>query len=454
MLGGDSPLCNVISMPVTITGATLTPQNGGSDVSVISSTQPVTADFAALQDFSTFLSLVKVNSGTYSQLNLTFFSTGITILDFSQSPPQPRTLRPSLTSTTVSIPISPALTVSTNGTTALNIDFNLRQSLQTDAQGAVTGIVNPTFTATAPSVSTTVGFGELRELHGLVASVNSTASGGFSGSFGLQTGPASASSLTVNLNGKTTFNGVTGLGALMVGAYVEVAAFVDSSGNLVAERVTSEGVDSPLQSTAGFLGTITSVTRVSGNATQFTLAVREEFPDVSTAVPLLSSLTVNVPPSAIFNVAAPEANLAQLTLNASTLGVGQNVVAHGQFQPGTPSVPPVLNATSIFLRVQTVPGGFSNLLQVGSDGKTGGFALVACPDIFQGQNFSVLTFNPTATKPGTDFLGLTDLNSLSTAPSLVVQGLVFFEPTLTFAGTVPLTPPGVVMVATRVRALP
>jgi Domain of unknown function (DUF4382)/Domain of unknown function (DUF5666) len=454
MLAGDSPVCNVISLQVTITGATLTPQNGGNDVSLISSAQPVTLDFASLQDFSTYLSLSSLSGGTYSLLNLTLSSPRVTVLDFSQSPPQPKTLSASLARSTVSVAISPALTVTSGGTAALSMDFNLHQAVQTDTQGLVTGVIDPDFTATPLSVSTTVGFGELRELHGLVQSISATPAGGFSGSLVLQTSPASTSSMTINVNSNTEFNGVAGVGTLLVGAYVEVAAFVDSSGRIVAERVTSEGVDNSLQSTAGFLGTITSVTRVSGNATQFTLAVRQEFPDVSTAVPLLSSLSVNVSPATAFQVAAPEANLANLTLNAANLGVGQSVVVHGQYQAATPSVPAVLNATSVYLRLQTVAGGFSKLLQVDPDGKTGGFALVACPDIFQGLNFTVLTFNPTSTTPGTDFVGLADLNSLFSAPSLMVQGLVFYEPTLTSVGTVTLTPPGVVVVATRVHALP
>src|SRR5689334_13349751 len=52
IFGQDAPVCNVVSFTVTITNATLTPQGGGPAVTVISSSSPVTVDFARLMDFS------------------------------------------------------------------------------------------------------------------------------------------------------------------------------------------------------------------------------------------------------------------------------------------------------------------------------------------------------------------------------------------------------------------
>src|SRR6266567_4995549 len=63
ILGSDAPMCAVLSLTLTITGATLTPVGGGSPVSAISSSQPVTVDFASLMDFATMLSLSKVPAG-------------------------------------------------------------------------------------------------------------------------------------------------------------------------------------------------------------------------------------------------------------------------------------------------------------------------------------------------------------------------------------------------------
>src|SRR5439155_11961397 len=56
ILASDAPLCAVLSLTVTITGATLTPEGDGLSVSVISSSQPLTVDFASLMDFATMLS--------------------------------------------------------------------------------------------------------------------------------------------------------------------------------------------------------------------------------------------------------------------------------------------------------------------------------------------------------------------------------------------------------------
>ena len=440
---GDTPLCDVVSFEVTITGITLTPANGGAPVSVLSSGQSVTVDFASLMEFSTFLNLVTIPAGTYSTVTLTFSNPKLTILDFSQNPPAPTTISATLPSLSVTYNINPALTVAANGTSGLQLDFNLLKSIQTDTKGLVTGNVVPVLQASPVTVTTASGLGDLEDLHGLVQSVSTTGSGSFSGSVVVQTVGTGGGSRTVNVSSSTVFDGVSGLSALLVGTFVEIDAFVDSSGNIVARRVEAEGQDSASLLQAAFLGLVTSVTPLStGSVSQFTMVVRQEFPDVSTGVPLKSSLVVNVQPSTQFKIAASQANLAQLQFGSTTLGLGQNVAVHGNFQPGTQGIPPVLNATSVFLRLQSVVGDFSNVLG------GGGFTLVPCSGIFKGQAISVLTFG------STDFEGVSGLSGLTTTSRLVVKGLVFFEPTLQSAGSVTLSPPSLVLVAKKVRQLP
>ncbi len=450
LLGGDSPVCDVLSFRVTITGVTLTPQGGGTPVTVVSSQNPVTLDFASLQDFAAFLTLVKVPAGTYTQLTITLSNPSLSILDFTVTPPAPKTLTVNLSALTFTLTLSPALTVADNGVASLNLDLNLAKSL-TVSQGILTGGMTPSFTALPVNTpATTTGLGELDDLHGLVQSVSTTSTNpAFSGSIVVGVNVASGATVTVQVTSSTVFNGVSGLGTLLPNTFVEIAAIVDSNGNIVANRVTAESVEDVGISRAGFAGLVTSVTRVSGNATQFTLAVREEFPDVSSSVPLFANLNVTLAPSAAFNIAATEANFANLSFDPTTLGVGQSVVAHGTFQAAVPpSVPASLNADTVYLRLQSVGGNFVKTLLVGTDNKTGGFQLTPCSDLFLGQSMNVITTSTT------NFLGVSGLNTLTTTPTLVTKGLVFFEPTLTAVGSVPLTPPSYVVLAKQVHQLP
>jgi hypothetical protein len=450
VLVGDQPVCDVSSFRMTVTGVALVPQSGGSSVSVLSSAQPVTIDLASLMDVSALLSLNNVPAGTYSQITFTLANPQLTLVDYTQNPPAPATLAVTLPSLTVTYDVNPALTVTANGTAGLQIDFDLRNSIVTDTQGNVTGDANLVASVKPLSPVAGTGFGVIENLHGLVQSVSTTASGSFTGSVVVQTTGLAGTNRTVNLTSSTVLNGLTSdLASLLPQTFVEINAYVDSSGNIVATRLTAEEIDQEALQHAGFLGQITSVTRLaSGDISEFTMIVQEEYPDVSAAVPLQASAQVVVLPSAVFYVAAPEDNTAQLALGPATVGIGQEVTVHGNYLAGQRGVPAVVNATSIYLREQTVEGNFSSLLAAGQDGKTGGFKFTPCSGVFQGQTISVLTFS------GTEFENVTDLNSLTTTPTLLVHGELFYEPTLASSGTVTLTPPSNVLVSGKVHQLP
>jgi hypothetical protein len=86
---------------------------------------------------------------------------------------------------------------------------------------------------------------------------------------------------------------------------------------------------------------------------------------------------------------------------------------------------------------------------VGSDGKTGGFALVPCNRLFQGQTVTVLTAFATR------FEGVADLNGLSTTKLYLVRGYVLYEQTPGSLNGVSWNPPPpvYVMLAGLVREL-
>ena len=355
VFGGDAPVCSVISFSVTLTGLTLTPQSGSSPVSVLPGGKAVTVDFASLMDFATMLSLSNVPPGTYDALGITLSNPQLTYLDASTTPPSLKTIAPTMSSLTINLNLNPAMTIASNGTVALQLDFNLLNSVLTDSNNQITGSVNPTFTTTLASASGSNGFAEFDDLSGLVQSVSTSSTNpSFVGSFTISR--PNAPTFTVNVTSSTTFDGVSGLSALTAGTFVETDAFLDSKGNIVANTVVAEAQEDAASGEAAFAGLITSVTPQSGNATQFTLLVQEENPDVSTRVALFSPLTVNIAlSSTTFGLTAQAANFANFPFGPANLAVGQRVVVHGTLPSGSGTAQ-TATARSVFLGLQSVLG--------------------------------------------------------------------------------------------------
>ena len=154
IFGTDTPLCDVESFVVAITSASLVPQGGGTPVPLITSTAPATVDFARLADFTNILSLANVTrAGAYTGLQVTVTSPQLVVLNTSLNPPAPVVVPVTLTATTFTITINPALVISSGATSGLILDLNLLQSLEVNAKGQVTGTVDPqiSLTPTTPS---------------------------------------------------------------------------------------------------------------------------------------------------------------------------------------------------------------------------------------------------------------------------------------------------------------
>lgn len=442
VFGQDAPVCDVVSFMVTITAASLTPQNGGAPVPVLLSAHPVTVDFASLMDFSTILNFASVPAGTYSSITLALTNPQLMVLNAAT--PAPTTIQAYLATLALTVPIQPALQVTGNSAAGLQIDFNLLKSVLTNSSGQVTGAVTPVFEV-SPSPSITA-LGELDDLAGLVQSVTvgSTPS---TGSFTLLT--TDGSTLTVQTTSASEFDfeqgGGSGLGQLATGTFVEVDALVGASGTIVAQTVDAEAQEDANQHRSAFVGLITSVTRdISGAATQFKLFVRDELPDESAVVPLKTVFTFNITDSTKFGLTAKLANEAGLQFDASTLGAGQEVVVHAQVTPG--ANPQGVTATGVFLRLRSLLGNFSALL-THTSAASGGFSFTPCAALFQGQSVTVVTFDDTA------FAGVSGLTSLSAAPTLLVKGLLFYQSQPSMVNGVEIKAPGWVLEAKQVHQL-
>jgi hypothetical protein len=440
----------VISFGVTITGLTLTPQSGGSPVSVLPGGSPLTVDFASLMDFATLFSLGNVTPGTYNALGITLSNPQLTYLDTSTTPSSLKTIAPGMTSLTINLGLNPPLTIASNGIVALQLDFNLLNSVSLGSNNQFT--VTPTFTANLASASGSNGFVQFDELSGLVQSVSTSSTNpSFVGSFTISR--PDAPTLTVYVTSSTSFAGISGLSGLTAGTYVEMEAFLNANANIVANTVVAEAQENAASGEAAFAGLITSVTPQTGNATQFTLLVQEENPDVSSRVALFSPLTVNIAPSSTrFGLTAHAADFANFSFGPTNLAAGQRVVVHGTLPSGSGPAQ-TATARSVFLGLQSILGNLStnpSTPVTTTDGVDGGFTLVACSPLFQPAQITALSALQTA------FVGISNLNSLTTSGVhfLLVKGLLFYEQTTPSFGVESWTVPANVQVATEVHQLP
>jgi len=451
IFGGDTPFCGVLSFTVTITGLTLTPQSGSSPVSVLSSGTQVTVDFASLMDLPTMLNLSSVSSGTYSSLGITLANPQLTYMDTSTSPPSIKTVAPAISTLTVSLPLNPAITIASGGSLALQLDFNLLNSITAGAGGLFTA--TPTFTATPASASGSVGYAQFDDLSGLVQGVSTSSTNpSFTGSFTISS--PNSQTFTVNVNSSTSFTGISGLSGLTSGTFVEMTAVLDSNANIVANSVVAEAQEDSANGEAAFVGLITAVAPPTGSATQFTMLVQQENPDVSGRVPVFSLLTVNISPSSTtFGISAQGADFANFSYGPNSLAVGQRVVVHGTL-PGGSATASSATARAVFLGLQSILGNLSTNpstpVAIASDGVDGGFTLVPCSPLFQNAPITALVNQQTV------YSGLANLSALNNPGShfLLVKGLLFYEQSTTTFGVESWTVPAGVQVATEVHQLP
>ena len=492
-LVGDTPgVCDAVSFPFSVThlefigytlagggtgggaggGAVTTPINPG-----IASPPSIRINLGCLRDSTTVLNISPANVGTYDLANITLSEPQLTFYDPTILPPNPPTNTAQLTLSPLElkqIPISLSLVINKAQASVIQIDFDMRdmiQSISTDPTTGkliVTGTPEITFTPITASGSQGQGFGDLDDLVGFVRSVTILPPGNtslYNGSFALQLLSASISGpplVTVNLNSSSQLYGFSELNQLVTDSFMEVDAYIDVDGNFVATSAENEYTEDPSSNTLALIGPVTSVTRdaTSGNVTSFNLWMRDVEPTDPSVATLDTLCVVNVTGSTTYNYASRSADFAKffnLPFGPSNITVGQEVVVHGQVTPATgagvsggPRVSATVAAGKVYDKLQTIQGSFSSLVQVGSDNKTGAFVFTPCPTLFQGTPTMVLTSNQTA------FVNLSGLSSLSgppNQPTLLVKGLPFFEAQAQTINGVPVPAGTLVIVAKQVHQL-
>ncbi len=458
----DTPACDVLGFRVEMSTLSLIRQGSTTTTTVFPPSVTVNPNFVSpqvevtrLEDFTKILNLERIPAGTYDQAVVDLVMTNGATYDPSANPPV-TTFSPTATTSSVTVNINPPVVITPGGVSAILLDLNLQKSLPANAEGQLTGTFTPLVAVTSLTPSASGGFGEMDDIDGFTESVTpviATPGSSFTGSFTLQTFPPNGPALTVNLTNSTQLFGTPALNQLLTPSYVESDGYLDSQGNLVANSVQVESREDVNSNTVAYLGPVLTVTRgAGGNLSQFTMLVRDTQPDVSSSILPETPAIVSVSGSTTFQVAAPPANFAMLPFNPSNLAPGQEVAVSGPFTPNTSAAvtalqPVAVNADSVFLRLATLQGNFSGLIQAESDDKTGAFQLAVCSQVFQAEPTMVITDNTT------NFVDVTGLTELTPQAELLVKGLAFYEPQATTINTISVPAGTLVVLAKQVHAL-
>lgn len=406
------PHLDPMSLQMKIKVKSFAPQSGGTPASPAHPLD-VLEEFSQYAGFSTvFDSGAMVPTGTYSQVTLTFSAPRLTVLDTSNTPPQPTTITPALTISEITLPITPALQIREYNASAIIIRFNIANSLERDSQGRYTGRITPAVTVSADNgPGSTLA---LDEQHGVVFSLNTGAWSLRGFNIGLDNAPFGGSHI-VQVDGQTHYVGASKLEDLKKGHFVDIRGAISNQGSLYAGEVQAEALEDGEQNKAAFLGLVTSVSPGSS-----TLFVREEAPMLSNLDATGTIVQARWNPGGVqFGVAAPKDAL-QLPFSEANLAAGQHVVVHGASQG---SAPPILSASAVLLRRQslTVAGAFS--VVAAPDGKTGGFtAQMTEPGTGNSLPVTVIT------GPSTSFVSVRDLSEIVALDGLVIKGLLYWQP--------------------------
>jgi hypothetical protein len=449
---GDTPACDVLGFRMNISGLKFRryyyPDLYYAVFPSASTFVSLHMDFAAMRDTSTIMYISSVTEDTYDQAVLTLQLPKIVFYDTSVDSPI-RVIDGTLSNDTPALTLQPLLNVTQAKLNVVKIDFDMDKSLQFDTTGQVTKDIIPVFSASIVNQAADTTYGTFDDLFGFVTSVSPTPSGSFIGSFNLQNFGSNGQTLPISVKAETNLAGVPSLASVETGRIAEIRATVDKSGNIVAQQVEFEDRAVIEDKRVAFLGTVlpTPVKDASGNVTQFKMYLRSTTPDRSSEVVQDSVLTVNVPSGTVFQTSPRPENLTPLVFDATSITVGQELLVHGQYTLVT-GQPTVVDTTSIYLRPQTLQGGMSSLVNVGSDGKSGAFWFTGCSTLLQTTPIMVMTTNL-----DTAFISLFGLADINPQAMLHVRGFPFYVKSATVIRGIPVPAGTLVLFSTQVRQI-
>ena len=403
--GEDAPLPSVVSFFVTINSISL--NNSSGSVTVLST--PTTVDFARLVGLRSLLGFSTVAPGTYTSATFTLTNPVINYVNLSTNPPSLGTLPGTLTVSTVTVNFPQAMVVSPNGLAGLHMDFDLRDSLQVDQTGQVTGLVDPVIFIKA--VTASAADGQITDFTGSVVSTSSSTN-----SFLLQ-GPWGFQE-KIDVNSSTQYNGSWTLGSLPVGAITSVLGQVQPDGSILASAVEVITTDKAFIS-----GRLLQVNPSSGPVQTITMYIGEELPAMSGNFALGKVVTFDVSAVQTYDVCFINNSLTNFIFDNSSMVAGQRIFVGGSWSSSTTTFTPDL----ISLRRQGVVGLLVPSSVAVNSGNAGSFQLqnngllgwIAQGPFTVNTNNATLFFNVS---------GLSGLSNAGTTP-IAVGGLVLKNPT-------------------------
>jgi hypothetical protein len=401
--GQDAPLASVVSFHLTLTG--LTASDGVNTTNLL--TQPQTVDFARLMGLRTLLDLNSAPVGTYTSVTLTLANPMISYINVPQSgAPTITTIPGMLTSSSVTVLLNPPLVITDSDLNGLRLDFDLRQSLQVDVNGQITGTVVPTFDIR--QVNPDRAEAEVDDLRGGVVSTDPP-----NNTFVMQL--ANGRQLTVHLNtSNTVMDSGDDLSTFNQNTIVEVSGEL----NRITRNLEATEVIVLTQDRFIVGGLITDFQPPSGAATQFDLFVRDVLPALQNVQPGSIS-TFALTGNEKFLIYRLRLPITQLLFNDSSLVLAQRITIGGKFDTSPAIHRVVLHRQGIV--GPNIPG--TTMIQNGNNG-TFQINEKGLVGVLQNAPLTVLTSDQTL------FIGLSGLSGLTgTQPvPLRVAGLLLKNP--------------------------
>lgn len=405
-IGTDAPLPSVVSCQIMVTGVTI--NNGTTNVPVL--TTPQVVDFAQLSGLHQLLDLNAVPTGTYSSATVTLASPVIGFIDTTQNPPAINTINGTLTQSSVTVNFANPFVLNAADLVGLRMEFDLRQSLQTDQNGQVTGTVNPVFNmqllnATDANVS-------IDDFHAGVVGVTGDNTFTVQGPKGRQ--------WTVQTNASTVLDDPSiPVSSFTTNTIVEISGQLDP----VSHDIDASEIEVVSNDKFVLGGLFTSIRPPSGPATQADLYVRYELPDI-TGIQDGQIETLALNGSEIYKIANINNPITTLIFNNSALAAGQVVDVGGSVT--TTNGVSTLTVHRVILRRQGQEGTWVPGSTVVQNGNTGSFQLT------DDWTAGVLLPSPLTvlTTDATNFINLSGLSGLSGSQALPIRvvGFILIDP--------------------------
>lgn len=406
VVGTDAPAANVVSFAVQVQSVNAIDASGNS-VPLVSGSP--TVDFARYNGLQTLLDMNDVPVGTYDSISITLGPATIGYLSTQAgAAPTIQTETATLTSSTIKVNLATPLVVAQSATpVGLHMDFDLRKSIQVDANGQITGQVTPTFNINTVGPSDPGAY--VDEFDAAVVSVNANAQ-----TFVIQ-GPHGRQ-FTVNVSGQTEWDNNESISSLSSSSIVQV------SGTLDRTDATLDADEVAILSQNGFYaaGPITYVQQTSGQAaSSFDFYVRGVLP-TTTGLSDGQIAQVELSGQENFFIYRMRNPLTQFLFNPSNLLAGQEIAVGG---PASGAA----NAQDVTVkRVVLRHWGYNGTVVAGSVNtsnstfqmQVGGFAGSLIP-----QTVTVYIASPTVFRDG-----LSSLSSVTSGMNVRVVGLLVKDP--------------------------